>query len=115
MHVVKRNGESQAVSFDKILHRLQALSKNLSKIDVTLVAQKTINGLHNGVKTMELDKLAAETAAYMITHHPEYGALAARIEISNIEKSTASTFSEYVCQNGLPEDISQFVCENAEN
>ena len=115
MHVVKRNGETQAVSFDKILYRLKALSTNLFKIDVAVVAQKTINGLHNGVKTVELDNLAAETAAYMITHHPEYGLLAARIEISNIEKSTPPTFSEYVTQSGLPDDISKFVHEYAED
>jgi hypothetical protein len=39
-------------------------------VDPVLVAQKVVLGVHPGVKTTELDKLAAETAAYMSTTHP---------------------------------------------
>ncbi len=59
-----------------------------------MVAQKVVNGVFPGVKTAELDNLAAETAAYMSTIHPDYGVLAARIAISNLQKQTSSSFSE---------------------
>lgn len=46
--------------------------------------------------TIELDNLAAETAAYMTTSHPDYALLAARIAISNLHKETKKVFSQVV-------------------
>eukprot|EP00531_Pseudo-nitzschia_arenysensis_P021425 CAMPEP_0116155022 /NCGR_PEP_ID=MMETSP0329-20121206/22090_1 /TAXON_ID=697910 /ORGANISM="Pseudo-nitzschia arenysensis, Strain B593" /LENGTH=767 /DNA_ID=CAMNT_0003652037 /DNA_START=180 /DNA_END=2483 /DNA_ORIENTATION=+ len=43
---------------------------------------------------MELDELAAQTAASFATQHPDYSILAARISVSNLQKSTIETFSE---------------------
>lgn len=42
---------------------------------------------------MELDNLAAETAATMTTDHPDYAILAARLAISNLHKETKKHFS----------------------
>mgnify|MGYP006143898315 FL=1 len=44
--------------------------------------------------TTELDTLAAETAAYMSTQHPDFSVLAARLSVSNLHKSTLKSFSE---------------------
>ena len=41
-------------------------------------------------------ELAAETAAYMSTLHPDFSKLAARISISNLHKNTLKSFSENV-------------------
>lgn len=57
-----------------------------------------INGVYNGVTTTELDNLAAETAAYMTTKHPDYAILAARIAISNLHKETTKTWSSVIEQ-----------------
>merc|ERR1719411_1817256 len=57
---------------------------------------KVINGLYGGVTTVELDNLAAETAATMTTRHPDYALLAARIVVSNLHKETKKVFSEVV-------------------
>jgi len=57
------------------------------------VARKVISGLYDGVKTTELDNLAAETAASLTTKHPDYAVLAARIAISNLHKNTLKSFS----------------------
>jgi hypothetical protein len=54
---------------------------------------KVVNGLYAGVTTVELDNLAAETAATMTTKHPDYAILAARIAVSNLHKETRKTFS----------------------
>uniref|UniRef100_A0A1I7XT32 Ribonucleoside-diphosphate reductase n=1 Tax=Heterorhabditis bacteriophora TaxID=37862 RepID=A0A1I7XT32_HETBA len=48
---------------------------------LVLVAWKVIRGLYKGVSTVELDNLAAETAASMTTQHPDYAILAARIAV----------------------------------
>lgn len=42
---------------------------------------------------MELDNLAAETAATKTTDHPDYAILAARLAISNLHKETKKNFS----------------------
>ena len=54
---------------------------------------KVISGLFPGVTTVELDNLAAETAATMTSQHPDYAILAARIAISNLHKETKSLFT----------------------
>ena len=41
-----------------------------------------------------LDRLAAQTAASFATQHPDYSILAARISVSNLQKSTIEVFSE---------------------
>ena len=46
--------------------------------------------------TSQIDTLAAETAAYMTSLHPDYGILAARIAISNLRKNIPQTFSGVV-------------------
>ena len=54
---------------------------------------KVISGVYPGVTTVELDTLAAETAATMTTKHPDYAILAARIAVSNLHKETKKTFT----------------------
>lgn len=99
MFVLKRDGRKEPVLFDKITARIEHLCELVPKIntefvDPVEVAQKVVSGVFPGVKTTELDNLAAETAAYMSTRHPDYGVLAARIAISNLQKQTSSSFYE---------------------
>lgn len=94
MFVLKRNGKSQPVHFDKITARLTKLSYGLNPeyCDPILVAQKVCQGVYRGVTTTKLDELAAETAAAMTSTHPDYATLAARIAVSNLHKSTEKSF-----------------------
>ncbi len=96
MFVVKRNGRQQEVHFDKITSRIAKLAYGLDRTfcDPAVVAQKVIHGVFPGVTTAQLDELAAETAAYMSTVHPEYSTLAARISASNLHKNTLKSFSQ---------------------
>jgi len=85
------------VHFDKITSRIKKLAWGLSHdIDPIQVAKKVCIGVYSGVTTSELDELAAQTAAHMVTVHPDYGLLAARIEVSNLQKNTKKVFSEVV-------------------
>ena len=96
MFVVKRDGKHEEVSFDKVTARIERLCAGLDRrfIDPTRVAQKVVSGIFPGVETRQLDTLAAETAAYMSTEHPDYTKLAARISISNLHKETLPSFTE---------------------
>ncbi|ORE06464.1 ribonucleoside-diphosphate reductase large chain [Rhizopus microsporus var. microsporus] len=68
----------------------------MNYIDPVAITQKVISGVYQGVTTVELDNLAAETAAYMTTRHPDYALLAARIAISNLHKETKKVFSQVI-------------------
>jgi len=96
MHVVKRDGRIESVHFDKITSRISKLAFGLDTkyVEPPLIAQKVIQGVYPGVTTMELDELAAQTAASFATQHPDYSILAARISVSNLQKSTCEVFSE---------------------
>jgi ribonucleoside-diphosphate reductase alpha chain len=98
MQVIKRDGRKEEVSFDKITARLRKMTYGLDTNYVNLieVSKKVIMGLYDGVTTVELDNLAAETAATMATVHPDYALLAARIAVSNLHKETEKSFSRVV-------------------
>ena len=89
MKVVKRDGRREPVEFDKITARIQNISgtANLA-VDPVLVAQRVVQGVFDGVTTIALDNLAAETSAYLSTTHPDYSFLAAKICASNLHKMT---------------------------
>ncbi|MFN2215981.1 MAG: ribonucleoside-diphosphate reductase subunit alpha, partial [Anaerolineales bacterium] len=95
MLVVKRDGRRESVKFDKITARIEKLCYGLDTnfVDPVDIAMKVINGIYDGVTTVELDNLAAETAASLTTKHPDYAQLAARIAISNLHKVTSKSFS----------------------
>ncbi|KAH9373321.1 hypothetical protein HPB48_018374 [Haemaphysalis longicornis] len=90
-----QDSRKEPVHFDKITSRIHKLcyGLNMEFVDPCSIAQKVINGLYPGVTTVELDNLAAETAATMTTKHPDYAILAARIAISNLHKETKKVFS----------------------
>ena len=95
MNVLKRNGGSEEVSFDKVQRRIKFLSQDLD-VNQTLVSQKICSRIFDNVKTSQLDELGAEICASMITENPEYGLLASRIIISNHQKNTSPSFSETI-------------------
>ena len=98
MYLYTRGGEKEPVKFDKITERISGLcfGLNLKYIDPIVIAQKVIEGIYDGINTKELDNLAAETAAYLSTEHPDYAILAGRIAVSNIHKETKGCFSENI-------------------
>ena len=96
MYVLKRNGEREEVSFDKIIKRIQKYSKDLTKVNAIELAQQIIAQIFNGIPTHKIDELTAEICAAKTTTHPDYGKLASRITISNHHKNTSPSYSEVV-------------------
>ena len=95
MRVEKRNGEMEAVSFDKVTARIRGACDGLS-VNATMIAQKVLGSIIDGIKTSDLDELTCTTAIAYITEHPDYGILASRIAVSNHHKNTPTTFLEVV-------------------
>lgn len=98
MKVRKRNGKLEDVFFDKITSRIKKLCYNLHMdiVSPEKITMKVISGIYNEVSTIELDNLAAETAAQMSVNHPDYAILAARIAVSNLHKETKKLFSDVI-------------------
>lgn len=96
MQVIKRNGEHELISFDKITKRITDLCDGLTFVDPLLIAKETINGIYNGIKTTELDTLSADICASKSHHHPEYNKMGGRILSSNITKTTHEVYLDVV-------------------
>jgi len=98
MEVIKRNGNRQTVQFDKITARIKNLltEEELSYIDPIVIAHKTISSLYNGITTEELDELSSNICTSLITLHPYYNNVGAKIAISNLHKKTLDSFSDKI-------------------
>ena len=128
MYVLKRDGRKESIKFDKITARIQKLCYGLDPIaDSVPVAMKVIEGIYEGVTTLELDNLAAETAASFTIRHPDYALLASRIAVSNLHKTTEKSFSTTIeklysyidpktGQNAslIAEDVHKIIQENSD-
>lgn len=100
MKVIKRSGEPEDVSFDKVLNRLRKIQfgygKDLIDVDIYDIAQKVCTRIYNNVSTTELDELAAQICSSLIIENPAYGDMASRIIVSNHHKNTSPSFSETI-------------------
>lgn len=99
MRVTKRNGQPEEVSFDKVIQRIRALCRMepiIDNIDPIQISQRVITQIYDGVKTSELDELAAQICISRSTEDINYARLASRIIISNNQKTTSSSIYETV-------------------
>ncbi len=93
MEVIKRNGERETVSFDKVLNRITKSSERLH-VNPAIISQKVLIGIKDGIHTQELDELTMKIAISLCTTHPDYAELAVRIAVSNHQKNTKARFCE---------------------
>jgi ribonucleoside-diphosphate reductase alpha chain len=129
MKVKKRDGSLEEMRYDKITKRINVLcyDLNMEYIDPTYVTLKVTQGIYDGISTIELDKLAAETAVAMTTTHPDYAKLAGRLAVSNLHKSTPKKFSQSIKElysfieprtgkqsSLISDELYKFVIENRE-
>ena len=100
MEVTKRDGAKERVKLDKILNRVkkQSYGLNMDYIEPMEIAKKVIHGLYDGISSVELDTLAAETAAALTPTHPDYSILASRICVTSLHKRTPKSFSSVIDQ-----------------
>ena len=99
MHVTKRNGSVELVSFDKIQKRVENLCNNIQpklNINYGQLVMKIIDQIYNGITTAQIDELVAEQCASLSTLKLDYGSLASRVVISNHQKNTDDNFKTVV-------------------
>ena len=100
MLVIKRNGDTEIVAFDKILARLKTLGQasKITGVNYTTLVIKIIDQLYDGIPTTKIDELTAQQCAMMAVQHPDYGTLASYIIISNAHKNILGGFYQAMRQ-----------------
>ena len=87
--VLKRNTQTQALSFQKILNRFTVINKKFGlNINCHNLLNKVIEQMHNEIKSDEIDELCVQVATSLITVQYDYNTLASAICISNLHKTT---------------------------
>ena len=113
MYVIKRKGNKQEVDFNKILKRIQYLTKNptsLSGVNTIELTQQIIRELHDDISTIDIDIFTAKLAATLQTKHLDYGKLAGRIAINNHQKNTLNSFLDKMTILYLRKDVDGKSC-----
>jgi len=95
MHVQKRDGTSEPISFDKVLSRVRKAARGLL-VNADALSQQVLTRIYDGVPTTQLDELTAANAASLGTVHPDWNTLAGRIAISNHHKNTDASFTSVI-------------------
>jgi ribonucleoside-diphosphate reductase alpha subunit len=93
--VIKRNGDTEILSYDKISQRIKQLNQGTS-IQSSGLVMKIMDQLHDRILTSKIDELIAEQCASMGIHHYDYSILAGRMIVSNHQKEVPSSFSSYM-------------------
>ena len=96
--VIKSNGKREEIKFDKITQRIKRLCKDLDERYVvpSEVTRRVAESVVDGITTAEIDNLIAQESARMVTIHPDYSYLAARVLVTRWQKSIPVSFSENI-------------------
>ena len=105
MVVIKRDGQTQPMSKDKIFKRIRRECERepVLMCESTVVAEKVLLGLHNNVSTQDLDTLIISVTKDMVIQHPDYGVLASRVAILGHHKDT--DFTRAISETGVETQI----------
>jgi len=90
MNVIKRNGATEELSYEKIVQRLKQLDPNLN-IQYASLVTKVIDQLYDNIPTKKIDELMAELCASLGSNHYDYSKLSSLICISNHQKEVPSS------------------------
>ncbi len=93
MFVIKRDGSKCSVRFDEITDKIENLANSYEprlNVDPAKVAHNVITKLVSGIKTSELDKIAAQECMNLLCEHPDYSMLAGRLIVSDLHKQLTS-------------------------
>lgn len=91
MDIIKRDGTRVPLSMDRVHKRIKDQSNGLS-VNHLKIAMEVIQQLFDGVTSTEIDEQAARIAAQYTLEHHDYSVLAARLQISRMQKQIPETF-----------------------
>ena len=113
LNVIKRNGDTEVLSYDKIAQRIKQLNQGTS-IQSSGLVMKIMDQLHDMIQTSKIDELIAEQCASMGIYHYDYSILAGRMIVSNHQKEVQPSFEVYIKTiHEIPNYISQTYYDTA--
>ncbi|EAN79747.1 ribonucleoside-diphosphate reductase large chain [Trypanosoma brucei brucei TREU927] len=91
--VTKRDGSVEPYDEKVVRSRIVNLMSGIDSyyVDVDDLVRVVGEGVREGMSTSMLDELLAETAAYCVTKHPDYGLLAGRLAVTALHKTTTES------------------------
>lgn len=95
--VIKRNGKTEEVDFNKIYNRIKYLTNNpheLHGVNMASLSQMVIQNLRDRISTSEIDSYTADLASSLCIRNPDYETLATRIDINNHHKNTLTSIKD---------------------
>ena len=110
MNVIKRNGTKELFDVNKITTRISILIQGfdilptLQNINISDIISDLNDSICDNMETFEIDQLSSEICSTKCIKHPDYGILASRIAMNNLQKKCPSSFSEAIFKlynNGL--------------
>lgn len=118
LYVTKRNGNTELLSYDKIVQRTKQVGDNIN-IQYSGLVMKIMDQLYNHIPTTKIDELMAEQCASMGVHHYDYSTLASRLIISNHQKEVNPSILDCIeimskQNNYLSQEYIQFVKDKYE-
>ena len=102
MNVIKRNGTKELFDTNKITTRIKLLQQGfqilspLQNINIDDIISELNDSICDNIETFEIDQLSSQICASKSVKHPDYGHLASRIAMNNLQKKCPSTFSEAI-------------------
>lgn len=112
-YVIKRKGIKEPMDFNKIQRRIGYLVNEpykLHNINIIQLTQAVVQGLVDGINTVEIDLHTANLAASMSIKHRDYLILAGRVAINNHHKNTLSSFKDKINLLYLRKDQNGKIC-----
>ena len=95
MFVTKRNGDTEVLSYKKILQRTKKLGTQFNlTLNYSSLVMKIMDQLYNNIKTSEIDELMCQTCASLGSTDYDYYKLASALCISNHQKEVSCDFIE---------------------
>ena len=97
IYVVDRHGASVELRLDEITARNAELCRApeygppLPAVDVPGLTLEVVRGFRPGMTTREIDAAASAAAARRSARHPDYDAFAARVQLSDMHKTSPAT------------------------
>jgi len=94
--VIKRNGTPQVYDASKVRRRFESVSKDLDveNLDIEMLTVTVTRGMTEQMTSDKLDELIAQTAAYAVTKHPDYGIVGGRLCVTALHKNTEDSVLE---------------------
>ena len=120
VQIRQADGNMLAINEQMLAALLRNLSSDLKNIEVEKIAEKAMNGIHEGSTEEELNAWLIQTVAMLISEEPEYSRLASRLlsqlingELSSLGLETFSDSIRYGHQVGIiSEDVLNFVLKH---